>query len=256
MAAALLSICPIFAAFEGVLLFQPLYYSPTSSSPLSISTAARLPGAPVWAAVGRGNLLGQPWAAYNTVTVGGRWGSWRGSGTVWSAGDELYRESMGIVSVGRPIGQNLVGGVSLAQAWIQIKAAPVVEPQNVFGLSATGKLGKGVAFSLSYDGLSIGNGAAVQNFIRQQYRLGLHSNTVGWLGWALAVDKTPGFALRYGAGVQLNLLRNVSVDAGYRTNPAMPHFSAQFRLGRVALTVRVINHTIFGISKGFGLSFK
>jgi opacity protein-like surface antigen len=252
----LITVSPIFGAFEGLTLFQPVHYSSGLITPLTLSPAAHLSDSPVWASVGRGNLLNQKWADFNTITVGGRWDQWRGSGSVWSSGDELYRESIGTVAFARPIGKNIVGGLSLAHAWVQIKDAAVVEPQNSLGLSATGRVGRRIGFTLSYDGLRIGSQSANRSFTRQEYRVGLQSYTPGFLEWAMNVSKTPGFALRYGAGVQLSLIRNVSVDLGYRTNPAMPHFSACFSLGRLALSIRVIHHDIFGISKGFGLSFK
>ena len=249
-------VSPVCGAFEGRALFQPLNYSSSTISPLSISTAADLPAKHVWAAVGRGNLLNQKWADYNTISIGGRWGPWRGAGSVWSSGDELYRESIGAVAMARSIGQNIIIGWSLAHAWVQIKDAAVVKPQNIIGLSATGQVGSRIGFTLSYDGLTIGSQSADGNYTRQEYRLALHSTTPGALEWALAVSKTPGFTLRYGAGIQLSMIRNLSVEAGYRTNPAMPHFGACLTFGWVTLSARVIYHDIFGISKGFGLSFK
>lgn len=254
--AVLMGASPTFGALEGLALFQPLYFSTDRITPLALITSARLPDSPIWAAAGRGNLLNQKWADYNTLAVGGSFGKWRAAGTIWSAGDDLYRESIGVASLARPIGQNIVGGLSISHAWIQIKDAAVVEPQNTLGLSAAGEIGQRVGFTLSYNGLNIGSQATSENFMRQDYRLGLYSNKSGLVNWALGIAKTPGFAMRYGAGIEVALLRNLSVDAGYRTNPAMPYVSARFSLGRVVLSVRVIQHDIFGISKGFGLSFK
>ncbi len=243
-------------AFEGSDLFRAAFTGVDGVFPPAMNSPARLPDQPLWFSLGRGQPLGRSWAAYSTVSIGGRVGNWRSAASVWRSGDELYRETSLSAALARQIRNRLTAGLSLAWHEVTISGWNTVEGELIIGFALSTPLTESLDVAVWYSGQTLGRKRAYENLTRQLYQLAVISSIGESTTLTLALEKTPPFALRQLVEVSLVSRREATFQIGYRTAPGMPYVGAQVPLRRLLLSVRLNVHPIFGLSTAFGFSFK
>lgn len=255
-----LSICLLVeiaaGAFEGSDLFRTTAAWVEGIFPPAMNSPARLPDQPLWLSLGRGQPLGRSWAAYSTVSIGGRVGSWHGAVSVWRSGDELYRETSLSAALARQMRSRLTVGLSLAWHEVTISGWDPVEGELLIGFALSTPLTGNLDVAVWYSGQTLGRKRAYESLTRQLYQLAVISSIGESATLTLALEKTPPFALRQLVEVSLVSRREATLQIGYRTAPGMPYVGAQVLLRRLLLSVRLNYHPIFGLSTAFGFSFK
>ncbi len=243
------------AAFEGAELFRATLPTLDGIHSPALNSPARLPDQRWWSSVGRAVPFGQSWAAGQQLSLGGSYGSWRGAVAAWGSGDRLYKETQATMALARELLTGLSAGASLTYNQVAIRDEPL-QSEILLGIGLAGDLTDDILFSLWYSGLAPDDTRAYESLGRQLFQLALLHPGGEHYGWALGLEKTPGFKLRQlleisvGGGGRLELL------LGYRTNPSLPFIGTRVSLSHRQLFARVNYHPIFGLSTAFGLALK
>ena len=253
---AVLLVTPMAAAFEGAELFRPTLATLDGIHSPALNSPARLPDQHWWSSVGRTVPFGQSWAAGQQLSLGGSYRFWRGAVGVWSSGDRLYKETQATIALARKPLAGFSAGVSLTYNQVAILNFKPVQSELLLGFGLAGDLTDNMIFSLWYSGLAPDDAGAYESLARQLFQLALLHPARDHYGWALGLEKTPGFKLRQmleisiGGGGRLELL------LGYRTHPSLPFVGTRVTLSRLQLFIRVNHHPLFGLSTAFGLALK
>ncbi len=252
---ALLAV-PVPAAFEGAELFRATLSTLDGIHSPALNSPARLPDQRWWSSVGRTVPFGQSWAAGQQLSLGGSYRFWRGAVAVWSSGDRLYKETQATIALAREPLAGFSAGASLTYNQVAIRDFEPVQSEVLLGFGLAGDLTDDMIFSLWYSGLAPDDTRAYESLARQLFQLALLHPARNNYGWALGLEKTPGFKLRQlleisiGGGGRLELL------LGYRTHPSLPFVGTRVTLSRLQLFARVNHHPLFGLSTAFGLALK
>ena len=247
---------PVAGAFEGAGVFRGLGAGVEGIFPPAMNSPARLPLQPYWLSLAWGQPLGQPWAASNTASAGGAVRGWRGAVSIWSSGDELYRESSLTTAVARQLGGRFTAGVSLAYNSVTIPDFDHVEGEILIGLGVVAPFSPTLELALWYAGLTVPANRAYDSLTRQLFQLALISDAGRGYRWMMALEKTPGYDLAQLVEFQLFPWRKTALQLGYRTSPGLPYLGLRLPLRRLTASLRVNLHPIFGLSTAFGISFK
>lgn len=246
----------LFGAFEGADLFRTTVTGVDGIFPPAMNNPARLPDQPIWLSMGRGQPLGRSWAAFNSVSLGGRVKTWRGAAGVWSSGDELYRETSLTAALAKRIPNRFTAGFSLAYHRVTIKGFDPIEGELLVGAALTAPLTERLEVDVWYAGQTLGRARAYESMARQLFQLAVTSRIDAHYTWTLAVEKTPRYSLRQLAEINLVTRREMALQLGYRTAPGVPYLGLQVPIRRLRLLVRVNYHPIFGLSTAFGFAFQ
>ncbi len=247
---------PLQSAFEGAELFRATLVTLDGIHSPALNSPARLPDQRWWSSVGRTVPFGQAWAAGQQLSLGGSYRFWRGAVAAWSSGDRLYKETQATIALAREPLAGFSVGASLTYNQVAILNFEPVQSEVLLGFGLAGDLSDDMVFSLWYSGLAPNETRAYESLARQLFQLALLHPAGDHYGWALGLEKTPGFKLRQlleisiGGGGRLELL------LGYRTHPSLPFVGTRVTLSRLQLFARVNHHPLFGPSTAFGLAFK
>ena len=250
------SVAVLSGAFEGANLFRITTAPLDGIFPPAMNNPARLPDQPLWASLGQGRPMGFAWAAYNAVSLGGRYGPWRSAAGIWTSGDELYSETSFTAAVARQVGRRLTAGLSLSYNEVSIKGFDAGAGEYVAGLAIVAPLSESIDFSVWYGGQPLKRSQAYQSLTRQLVQMGLSARRRGGFSGTLAVEKTPGFPLSLLAEVNLTARSDMDLELGYRTGPGLPYAGARLTIRRLVLSVRMNYHPLFGFSSAFGFAFR
>ncbi len=247
---------PLPAAFEGAELFRATLATLDGIHSPALNSPARLPDQRWWSSIGRTVPFGQSWAAGQQISLGGNYRFWRGAVAAWSSGDRLYKETQVTTALARELLAGFSAGVSLTYNQVAIRDFEPVQSEMLLGFGLAGDLTDNMIFSLWYSGLAADDTRAYESLARQLFQLALVHPAGDNYGWALGLEKTPGFKLRQlleisiGSGGRLELL------LGYRTHPSLPFVGTRVTLSRLQLFARVNHHPLLGLSTAFGLALK
>ncbi|UCD37923.1 MAG: hypothetical protein JSW54_00085 [Fidelibacterota bacterium] len=221
-----------------------------------MNNPALLPEQPLYGSFGRGQPLGRSWAAFNTFSLGGRLGTWRGSAGVWTSGDELYRELSLTTALAKRLGSRLDAGLCLAYHRVTIKDFDPIKADFLIGAALNAPLSDDISVGVWYGNQPWGRKRAFQSLTRQLFQLSVNAHIGENTSWTIAAEKTPPFTLRQLVEIRHLTKRGIQLQLGYRTGPGMPYLGVQLPLLRLLLSVRVNIHPIFGLSTAFGLAFQ
>ncbi len=242
-------------AFEGADLFRTMSGRVDGIFPPAMNCPARLPEQPFWLGLGRGQPLGRSWAAFQTVSLGGRVKTWQGAVSLWSSGDELYRETNYTATLAKRLPTGLVAGLSLSYLKVLVDGFDPVPGQPLMGIGVAAPLTTRLDASVWYSGQPLDRKQAYESLAQQLFQLALNARIGELYHWTVALEKTPSYTLRQLSEISITSPQGVQIRLGYRTSPGMPFAGAQVSLKRLVFSLLVNYHPIFGLSTAFGFAF-
>ncbi|MCK4578052.1 MAG: hypothetical protein KAU50_04635, partial [Candidatus Marinimicrobia bacterium] len=188
------SIQPVVGAFEGAHFFRVFLPQPDGLAPPAWNNPALLSRESYWLAAGRGQPLDYEWATYHTLSIGSSWKGNNLSGSLWTSGDSLYRETASGLTVSKSFNPTMRAGLSLT--WNRVSISGEDKPQQEISLGAAldREIHPGMAASIWYSGITLAPHLA-PTLTRPIVQLCLHSTGEQNLDWAFYVEKTAGYPL-------------------------------------------------------------